>query len=200
MQWPDSARVASRLSALHLNCVKLEDDGKVFIANSNTKIGFGGIGKGYAADMAALKLQSLGVQNGVINASGDLYCWGNDAQNNPWKVAISDPKNRDKALFWLEANQRAVVTSGDYEKYKIYNGTRYAHIINPKTGYPVRGLKSVTIVAPKAELADALATAIFVMGIKEGLAFVNEQKNIECIIIDENDKIWYSKGISKLAN
>jgi thiamine biosynthesis lipoprotein len=110
-------------------------------------------------------------------------------------VAITNPMNKNNAFALLPLKQGAVVTSGDYEKFVEFNGVRYAHIINPKTGYPATGIISVTVFAPSAELADALATTIFVMGKEVGLDRINQLPNIECILIDDKGNIHKSKNI-----
>ena len=159
------------------------------------KIGFGAIGKGYAADKAKDLLISKGVAAGLINASGDMNTWGKQPNGKEWKVAITNPFNKNNAFALLPINEGAVATSGNYEKYVILNGKRYAHIIDPRTGYPSMGIISVTVFGPKAELADALATAIFVMGIEVGLNRINQLPKVECIIIDEKGNIHASKNI-----
>ncbi|NJO01852.1 MAG: FAD:protein FMN transferase, partial [Bacteroidia bacterium] len=111
------------------------------------------------------------------------------------QVGIADPNQRDRVLAWLQIEGGAVVTSGSYEKFFEHEGKRYAHIIDPRSGYPVTEVKSVTLVCPDAELADALATAVFVLGPQEGLALVNRLKDIECLIVDAENKITYSKNI-----
>jgi thiamine biosynthesis lipoprotein len=165
--------------------VKLKDKGM--------KIGFGAIGKGYAANKAKDIMQKMGIESGVVNASGDLIAWGKDENNEPWKIGITDPNDKNKAYSWLYVNNMAVVTSGNYEKHIDIEGTRYSHIIHPHTGMPVTGTKSVTIICPDAELADALATAVFTMGPGQGMQLVNRLKNVECMIIDEKDEAHYSK-------
>lgn len=167
----------------------------VFLLQKGMKIGFGGIGKGYAADKAKELLVSKGVTSGIINASGDLNAWGTQPDGKDWMVGITNPLNTKKVFSWLPVHNRAVVTSGNYEKYVFFNGVRYAHIINPKTGYPTTGVKSVTVFAPKAELADALATSVFVMGVDVGINFINQLKGVEVIIVDDNNKFHTSKNL-----
>ncbi len=167
----------------------------VYLKKEGMKIGFGAIGKGYAADMAKLMLINKGVSAGIINASGDMNTWGKQPNGDFWKVAITNPMNKNKAFALLPITQGAVVTSGDYEKYVNFNGKRYSHIIDPRTGYPASGIISATVFAPKAELADALATSIFVMGIEVGLDRINQLPNIECIIIDDKGNIHKSENI-----
>ncbi len=173
------------------------DKGKqtVFLKLKGMKIGFGAIGKGYAADKAKELLISKGVVAGIINASGDMNTWGKQPNGESWKVAITNPLNKDNAFATLPINEGAVVTSGNYEKYVVFNGKRYTHIIDPRTGYPSSGIISATVFAPKAELADALATSIFVMGVDVGLDRINQLPNIECVIIDDEGNIHTSENI-----
>lgn len=168
----------------------------VFLKNKGMKIGFGAIGKGYAADQAKKTLISKGVTAGIINASGDLSAWGKQANGKSWKVAIKNPLNKDKVFSWMPIYNSAVVTSGNYEKYVEFNGKKYSHIIDPRTGYPSSGIQSVTVFTKNAELADALSTSLFVMGIEVGLDFINQLKNVECVFIDSKNKIHKSKNIT----
>lgn len=168
----------------------------VFLKNKYSKIGFGAIGKGYAADMAKQLLINMGVNAGIINASGDMNTWGNQPDGTSWTIAITNPMNKNNAFATLPLQNNAVVTSGDYEKFVEFDNIRYAHIINPKTGYPSQGIISVTILAPMAELADALATSVFVLGKDIGLNRINQLPNVECIIIDSEGQIFYSKNIN----
>ncbi|QRM91036.1 FAD:protein FMN transferase [Lacinutrix sp. WUR7] len=172
----------------------------VFLKRKEMKIGFGGIGKGYAADKAKILLQSKGVKAGIINASGDLNAWGKQPNNKDWMVAIVNPLNKDKVFSWLPIHNQAVVTSGNYEKYVTFNGELYSHIIDPRTGYPSKGILSVSIFTKSAELADALATSVFVMGVEVGLDFINQLKDVECIIVDGDNKIITSNHIELKQN
>lgn len=167
----------------------------VFLKLEGMKIGFGGIGKGYAADKAKKLLMEKGVSAGIINASGDMNTWGKQPDGEFWKVAITNPMDKNKAFALLPLKDNAVVTSGNYEKYVTFNGIRYTHIIDPRTGYPATGIISATVFAPKAEIADALATSIFVMGKDVGIDFINQLPKIECIIIDEKGEIFTSENI-----
>lgn len=168
----------------------------VFLKLEGMKIGFGAIGKGYAADKAKALLIEKGVKAGIINASGDLNTWGKQPNGQDWMVAIVNPLNKDKVFSWFPVENSAVVTSGNYEKYVRFNGKLYTHIIDPRTGYPATGILSVSIFTKNAELADALATSVFVMGLETGLDFVNQLKGVECVIVDENNKIHTSNNIT----
>jgi thiamine biosynthesis lipoprotein len=167
----------------------------VYLKEKGMRIGFGGIGKGYAADRAKYIMQKQGVMSGVVNASGDLAAWGKQPNGKEWTIGIADPNKKLTPFSFLNITDLAVATSGNYEKYAIINGKKYSHTINPKTGLPVEGIKSVTIITHNAELADAMATPVMVMGIKAGLSLINQVKNIECIIIDDDDKIYTSNNI-----
>lgn len=179
----------------YYNIVLDKVNSTVFLKKNGMKIGFGGIGKGYAADKAKKLLKSKGVSSGIINASGDMNTWGVQPDGSEWKVAITNPLNKNKAFALLPLNNGAVVTSGNYEKFVEFGGKRYTHIIDPRTGYPSSGIISVTVFAPSAELADALATSVFVMGREVGLDRINQMPNIECIIIDDKGNITKSNNI-----
>lgn len=193
---PSEASIRSSVRKVGYNNIVLNSsDTTVLLKLNGMKIGFGGIGKGYAADMARKKLISEGVSGGIINASGDMNTWGVKPDGSDWKVAITNPLNRNKAFALLPVKDGAVVTSGNYEKYVTFNGIRYSHIIDPRTGYPASGMISATVFAPSAELADALATSVFVMGTETALDFINQLDGIECILIDSEGKIFSSQNI-----
>ncbi len=169
----------------------------VFLRKKGMKIGFGGIGKGYAADQAKRIMENQGIKSGVVNAGGDLISWGTKQNGKPWSVGIADPKNKDQVVSWLNITNTSVVTSGNYEKFVKIKGERYCHIIDPKTGWPVKGLQSATIICPNAELADALATTVFVLGAKDGINLINQLNGIECYLIDDEGKAHFSANLKK---
>tara|TARA_R110002153_G_scaffold170473_6_gene323305 strand:- start:3427 stop:4416 length:990 start_codon:yes stop_codon:yes gene_type:complete len=177
------------------NIILNEENSSVFLKLKGMKIGFGAIGKGYAADKAKALLIEKGVSAGIINASGDLNTWGTQPNGKDWMVAIVNPLNKEKVFSWMPVKNSSVVTSGNYEKYVKFNNILYTHIIDPRTGYPATGILSVSIFTKTAELADALATSIFVMGKETGLNFINQLKGVECIIVDENNNIITSNNI-----
>ena len=167
----------------------------VFLKEKGMKISFGAIGKGYAADKAKELLVSKQVVAGIINAAGDLTTWGTKASGEKWLIGIANPLSKDKIFSWLPILESSVATSGNYEKYVIINGKKYTHIIDPRSGYPSSGVNSVSVFAKSAELCDALATAIFIMGTNSGLALINQLPVTEVIIVDANNKIHKSSGI-----
>jgi len=168
----------------------------VFLTEKGMRIGFGGIGKGYAAEMAKNILINNNVHSGIINASGDLTAWGLQPNGTPWTIGIANPDQPENVFSYLEISGKAVATSGNYEKFIMIDGKKYSHTIDPKTGLPISGIKSVTIISSNAEFADSMATPIAVMGIKAGLYLINQIPDLYCIIIDDNNKIYTSKNIN----
>jgi thiamine biosynthesis lipoprotein len=168
----------------------------VYLKETGMRIGFGGIGKGYAADMAKSLLKANGVAGGIVNAAGDLVSWGTQPNGTPWTVAIADPDQSTVPFSKLNISDMAIATSGNYEKYVTINGKKYSHTIDPTTGLPVSGIKSVSIISPSAELSDAMATPVMVMGVRVGLDFINQLKHIACIIVDDYNKIHSSHHIN----
>ena len=198
MQAPptEEAIAVSVTSINYKNIILNPQDTSVFLKDKGMKIGFGGIGKGYAAEHAKNVIMAMGIKNGVVSAAGDLTTWGKRQDGEAWDVAIAKPDKSRKILAWLKADETSVVTSGNYEKFFIHEGKRYSHIIDPRTGYPTTGLKSATIICTNAELADALATTMFVMGKTEGLALINQLNGIECLLITDDDEIISSNNLN----
>ncbi len=195
-QMPNAKQIKQSVAKVgYRNIILNKEESTVYLKQEGMKIGFGAIGKGYAADKAKVLLVKKGVVSGIINASGDMNTWGKQPNGEEWKVAITNPMNKNKAFALLPITNGAVVTSGNYEKFVMLNGKRYTHIIDPRTGYPSSGIISVTVFAPKAELADALATSVFVMGKEVGLNRINQLPNIECVIVDEIGEVTTSKNI-----
>ena len=192
---PDEDELKDRLDHVGVEHIELLPDNKVFFNDSLLAISFGAIGKGYAADIVKRRMLAKGVQAGVVNASGDLTTWGTRSNGAPWRVGIPDPFQQETIIMWLPLNNKAIATSGDAEKYFMCNGQRYSHIINPKTGLPVVGARSVSVISESGELSDALATAVSVLGIEIGLNLINQIDDVECIFIDNNSKLHFSNGL-----
>lgn len=193
---PDKVLAQKSIALIDYRNIILNTEEKtVFLKNKGMRIGFGGIGKGYAAEKTKNLLKNLGVKAGIINASGDLSCWGIPENGKPWTIGIAHPDFSDLPFSTLEVTDLSVATSGNYEKFVMIDGKRYSHTINPKTGFPVHGIKSVTVISPNAEISDALATPITILGTEKGLALINQLKDIECIIIDDDNKFYYSEKI-----
>jgi len=192
---PQTAKQLVRLIN-YRNVILDEKNCSVFLKEKGMRIGFGGIGKGYAAEKAKSLLQQKGVKSGIINAAGDLTAWGHQPNGKPWTIGIADPNTTKQAFSFLDITNTSIATSGNYEKFILIDGKKYSHTIDPKTGLPVKGIKSVTIICPNAEIADAMATPVMIMGIKTGLDMLNQIKGIAGIVIDDNDKIYTTKNIN----
>lgn len=194
---PNPETILSQLKLVDYRNILLNREMQtVFLKEKGMRIGFGGIGKGYAAEMAKRVLVRRGVISGVVNASGDLTTWGTQANGKPWTIGIADPDNAKQPFSYMNITDMAVATSGNYEKFVTIEGKKYSHTINPKTGMPVSGIKSVTVICPNAEIADAMATPITIMGIQAALNMVNQIHQLECIIIDDDNKIYSSQNIN----
>ena len=177
------------------NIILNKNESSIFLKNEGMKLGLGGIGQGYIADKIKVVLQENGCSSGLVNVSGDINTWGKQPNGLPWSVGIINPMNKNKVFATFPLDDRAVETSGSYEKYVTFNGKRYSHIIDPRTGYPASGIISVSVFAKQTELADALATGIFVLGIEVGLDLVNQLNGIDCIIVDDKGAVHVSKNI-----
>jgi thiamine biosynthesis lipoprotein len=157
----------------------------IFLQKKGMKIGFGSIGKGYAADKGRELLQSLDVSAGIVNASGDLSAWGTQPNGKPWKVGVTNPFKAHKMLKVLKLKNGSVTTSGSNEKFAEIDGKRYSHIINPKTGWPSEGLISVTVSGSSAEFSNFLSTSIMVLGKKEGRKLISKYSDYKAIIVSD---------------
>ncbi|MFA6086292.1 FAD:protein FMN transferase [Mucilaginibacter sp.] len=194
---PDAETALQSVGLINYRNVILDPDTiTIFLKEKGMRIGFGGIGKGYAADRAKVILQQNGVVSGIVNAAGDLITWGTQPNGQPWTIAIADPDKQMTPFSTLNISNMAIATSGNYEKYATINGKKYSHTIDPKTGLPVSGIKSVSIICPSAEFADAMATPVTVMGIRVGLDLVNQLQQIACVIIDDENRLYTSRNIN----
>ncbi|MEQ5789621.1 FAD:protein FMN transferase [Muricauda sp. NFXS6] len=193
---PTEAEIKNSVSKVGFKKIQLDAENQtVYLPEKGMKIGFGAIGKGYAADRAKELLVSKDVKGGIINASGDLTTWGTKVTGEKWLVGIANPLSKDKVFSWLPIIESSVATSGNYEKYIELDGKKYSHIMDPRTGYPTRGINSVSIFAKQAELCDALATAVFTMGRDVGLHMINQIDGVEAVVVDSENKVHKSSGI-----
>lgn len=181
----------------HIDITQVEINGnKVMIKDPAMLIDLGGIAKGYAVDEAARVLRANGVTSGFVNMGGDVYAIGSKPDGTPWNVGIQNPEiGAGGIIAKIGLMDESIVTSGDYERYFVENGEHYHHIIDPKTGAPTRNeLVSVTILSKNAIDGDVLSTAIFVMGLEEGLSFVEGLDDIEAVLITKDKKMYATSG------
>lgn len=177
---------------IHLNT----ETNSLWFEHPKVYIDLGGIAKGYAVDRAISVLQSFGVRHATISAGGDSRVLG-DKMGRPWMVGIKNPRGKDEVAITLPLENCAISTSGDYERYFIdEQGERIHHILNPRTGKPTNGVNSVTIIGPLGFDTDPLSTTVFVMGVKKGLALINQLKDFDAVIIGSDGKVYYSKGLT----
>jgi thiamine biosynthesis lipoprotein len=192
---PTAQQVKKALETVGWRSLELnEESHKVKIEKQGMTVDLGAIAKGYALDRAGEIVRGSGAPGGLVNAGGDVLVVGGKAPGIPWKIGVQDPRDPQGLIAVAELTDCAVVTSGDYERFFERDGTRYHHILDPRTGYPARGVRSVTIVSPSATEADALATAVFVMGAEKGLDLINARQGVEGFIIDANGKVRMSTG------
>jgi len=193
---PDAATAKKMVRLINYRNIILDKDrSTVFLKNEGMRIGFGGIGKGYAAEKAKQLMKSMGVESGIVNASGDLTAWGFQPGGKPWTIGIVKPDASGEVFSYLNITNMAIATSGNYEKFIKIDGKRYSHTINPRTGLPVTGIKSVTVMTTNAEFADAMATPVMIMGVKAGLDMINQMNDIEVVLIDDDNRIYVSNNI-----
>ncbi len=178
-----------------------EKTGTVFLKTKGMTINLGGVAKGYIVSKAVEVLKKNGVTEGIIKAGGDMVAFRNKpGQGKPFKIGIQHPREKGKLLGVAHVTNGAVSTSGDYERFFIVAGRRLHHILDPKTGYPADKSMSVTIIGPDATKADALSTAIFVMGPEAGMKLIERLDGYEGVIVDTEGKVMTSKGFKGEIN
>ena len=193
---PDMRRVRALLPLIDYRAVHVDDASEtVFIARKGMSIHLGGIGKGYAIDRGADILRRRGVRDFMIQSGGDIYVSGLK-DGRPWRLGIQDPRAPAIRIFAeLDLSDGTFSTSGDYERFFMKDGRRYHHILDPATGEPARGARSVTIVANRAVIADALSTGVFVMGPAAGMALIERLPDVEGVIVSDKNKVLISSGL-----
>ena len=189
---PDNNTLSSKLPAINYNHIDLHD-GKVFFRHSNVRIDLGGIAKGYAVERGIGILRDCDIQSAMVSAGGDSKIIG-DHGGRPWSVGIKHPRQPEKTMVTLPLSDIAISTSGDYERFFIDNGERVHHIIDPSTGLSAGNSWSTTVIGPDATTTDALSTAIFVLGVGDGLALIEQQAGYDAVIVDDQGKMYYSSG------
>ena len=171
------------------------DAGTAFLTRKGMRIGLGGIAKGYAVDQASALIRKVGFKHHAVKAGGDMKVSGR-WNKKLWSVAIRDPRDRQNVIGVLPVANTAISTSGDYERFFELDGVRYAHIIDPRTGYPVQHMRSVTIVAKEAWYSDGLAKGVFVLGVEKGMKLIEDLPDVEAVVIDGDGKLTSSSGLS----
>ncbi|VXB90002.1 FAD:protein FMN transferase [Maribacter litoralis] len=193
---PTTANVKARQARIgYRNIVLNGKDQTVFLRKKGMRISFGGIGKGFAADKAKALLVSKDVKAGIINLDGDITSWGTKVTGDKWLIGVVNPDLKGGIASWIPILESSVATTSSDGNFIMSGNKKYTHILNPKTGFPATGINSVSVFAKSAELSDALATSIFVMGLDAGLALINQLGDTEVIIVDSANKMYKSNGI-----
>ena len=190
---PSAAEIKKLLPYVDLKGVLLEEhEKKAGLKREGMAINLGGVAKGYIVSKAASVLEKTGVTKAIIHAGGDMVVFQRNT-DTPFIVGIQHPREK-KLLGEARLYNGAVATSGDYERFFIKDNVRYHHILDPKTGFPSKGVQGVTLIAKDPTEADALSTAVFVLGPEKGMALIERLKDVEGVIIDENGRVSVSSG------
>ena len=193
---PDQHEINKALPAINYQSLVLNPETKsIFFQLKYTRIDLGGIAKGHAVKRCLAILQRAGVQHALVSAGGDTGLLG-DRKGRPWMVGIKHPRAEQKSAVHLPLTNEAISTSGDYERYFIEDGVRYHHIINPKTGHSAKDVVSVSVIGSDPTIVDALSTTLFVLGLKAAMALIDTMPDYEAIIIDNQQTLHFSKGLS----
>jgi thiamine biosynthesis lipoprotein len=194
---PDAAEIDRRRALIDFRRVAVDRaTSTVSLPAAGMKIGLGGIAKGLALDRAAARLRERGVADFLLSAGGQVYA-GGTKEGTPWRVGLRDPRGTAEDFFAVVAvRDGSVSTSGDYERFFERDGVRYHHILDPRTGRPARGLRSATVIARESALADALSTAVMILGRERGLALVETLPGVEAVVVDDAGAWTATSGLT----
>lgn len=195
---PDMTAVRARLPLIDYRDLVIDEQaGTAFLKRKGMSVHLGGIGKGYAVDRGAALLRGRGIGNFMIQAGGDLYVGGRRGDRS-WRAGIRDPRGpADRSFAAIDLSDSTFSTSGDYERFFIANGRRYHHIIDPDTGEPAAGSRSVTIVTTRAVVADGLSTGVFLLGPEKGMALIERLQGVEGVIVTSSNNLLVSSGLAR---
>jgi thiamine biosynthesis lipoprotein len=193
---PSSADIAARLPLVDYSQIVVDHAaGTAFVRRAGMRVHVGGIGKGFAVDRGVRLLRSRGLSDFMIQSGGDMYIAGRHDER-PWRVGIRDPRGPEGSTFaTLEVTDVAVGTSGDYERFFIKDGRRYHHLLDPDTGQPARAIRSVTVIAPRAVVADALGTGVFVAGPQAGMKALERMEGVQAVIVTAANDVIVTPGL-----
>jgi len=179
------------------DCSEITVDGNTVSVPDGFMLDFGSVAKGYAGKKSAELLKSEGIESAILDLGGNIQTVGSKPDGSPWKVAVADPNSPAETLCIVSVRDKAVVTSGNYQRYFIGDdGKNYCHIIDPETGFPAdSGLASATVIGEDGAYCDGLSTALFVMGEEKAAEFIKQNKDYEAILVTEDGRIIISGGI-----
>ena len=202
---PADAEIAARLALIDYTAVQVDDDaGTVALPRAGMFIGLGGIAKGYALDRAAAALREAGINSFLLSAGGQIVVGDPRVDGpppggaaRPWRVGIRDPRGPgDDSFATLDLTNSGISTTGDYERSFMLDGVRYHHVLDPRTGRPSHGVRAVSVVSPDATLADALSTALMILGVERGMELVESLEGVEAVFIDDLGAVHVSGGLA----
>ena len=196
---PDAKTIEDAVQLVGWERVLVDLEASTVELPEGMRIGLGGIAKGYGVDRAMAILLEHGVRHGIVNAGGDLKALGKK-RGEVWQIALRHPRDRERVIAVLPVSNTCVVTSGDYERFFEHEGKRYHHIIDPRTGYPSTGCLSATVVAQDAAFADAMATAMAVLGPREGLKIIEATPRVEALLVDMQGQVHVSSGLESATS
>jgi len=195
---PTESELDALRPLVNLQSVYADDRAKtIFLEKPGMRIDVGGIGKGYAADQAVDALRKAGAIAGVVALSGDIKTFGRLPDGKMFPIGIQHPREDGSVLVWIDLQDEAISTAGDYERFFERNGVRYHHILDPRTLQPARSCQSVTVIAREGVWADGLDTGIFVMGAELGMRLVEALPDMEAIIVDAEGHLLVSSGLKQ---
>lgn len=198
---PEPEEIAEALRLCDYRKVELnEANHEIYLQEKGMAIDLGSIGKGYAADKIYDYLADQGFNSAIIDLGGNVYAMGQKPGNQPWNIGIQDPdQERGNSIGKIKVEDKTIVTSGIYERFFIEDGKMYQHILDPRTGYPVdNGISSVSIVTKSSADADALSTTLFVLGIEDGLKFIENTPDTEALFVSKDKKLYASSGFKEM--
>jgi thiamine biosynthesis lipoprotein ApbE len=198
---PPQEEIKRNRALVNYKMIELDSERqRIKLLKNGMTLDLGGIAKGYAVDQAVEKLRDAKIENVLVNLSGNMYAMGRPKDKYAWHIGIRHPRQKENLLGFIKLQEEAIATSGDYENFFIHDGKKYSHIINPRTGYPVSGIASVTIIAQTAMEADALSTTVFALGAERGLQLIESIDGVEGVIVkvDEKEELSFvmSEGFS----
>ena len=187
----DALRHMVDLHAVHVDA----QTQTIFLEKAGMRIDVGGIGKGYAADQAVAVMKKTGALAGIVALSGDIRTFGRLPGGGKFPVGIQHPRKEGEVIAFIDLEDEAISTAGDYERFFERDGIRYHHILDPKTLQPARSCQAVTVIAREGIWADGLDTGIFVMGAELGMQLVEALPDVEAIIVDHEGLVHVSTGL-----
>jgi FAD:protein FMN transferase len=196
---PTEDEIKTALSKVGYSKVILDQaNSTIELTEPGMALDLGGITKGHALNRCAIILKKLGISSALVNIGGDILALGGKEPGKPWRIGVEDPRDKNAMVAVTELTDQVIFTSGDYERFIEMDGKRYHHILDPKTGYPAEGVRSVTVVGKPGETLQPFGTSAFVMGARKGLEFLESKLRLPALLVDGEGKILMTTGSEKV--